>query len=111
MVGSGSPGPETREPPVTSHHRRLGDEGGIVQDQDNTPLPICQDLMGSEMHDLCARYLSEAANLPDPINSCPLHPDALPAERTMNGRRGCVGCVVSPFNLDAQEIEDGPLRP
>jgi hypothetical protein len=34
------------------------------------------------------------------VNSCPLHPDALPFEVTMNGRLGCAPCLGSDLNLD-----------
>ncbi len=58
------------------------------------------DYLGAEMRALCAQYQADAAALPWPINSCPLHPDALPGARTINGRQGCVGCLQDPGNLD-----------
>ncbi len=71
-----------------------------MQGHDSASYPFEQD---PEMQELCDRYILEAANLPDPINSCPLHPQALPFERTMNGRLGCVPCLTDPFNLDADD--------
>jgi hypothetical protein len=58
------------------------------------------DHLGDEMRALIARTLAEAAALPAPINTCRAHPDALPGERTIYGRQGCVGCLQDPGNLD-----------
>ncbi len=77
-----------------------------MQGNSTSPDPVGQGPLDPEMQALCDRYLSEAANLPDPISSCPLHPHALLAERTMHGRLGCVGCLTDPFSLDASEIEE-----
>lgn len=47
---------------------------------------------------------------------CPLHPDALPFEITMNGRLGCAPCLADPWNLDPVpefdgiEVDDGETR-
>ncbi len=61
------------------------------------------DRLGAEMRAICARYMGAAAGLPEPINSCRLHPDALPFARTLNGRSGCVGCLQDPGNLDPSD--------
>ncbi len=61
------------------------------------------DRLGAEMRALCAQYQADAAALPWPINTCPLHPNDLPFQRTMNGRRGCVGCLQDPGNLDPSD--------
>ncbi len=58
------------------------------------------DYLGDEMRALCERNLAEAAALPWPINTCRAHPDALPGERTIYGRQGCIGCLQDPGNLD-----------
>ncbi len=58
------------------------------------------DRLGKAVRALIDRNLAEAAALPWPINSCPIHPNALPGERTINGRQGCVGCLQDPGNLD-----------
>lgn len=65
------------------------------------------DYLGGEMRALCERYVAEEAALPEPINSCRLHPDALLWQRTWNGRQGCVGCLTDPGNLDAHDADPG----